>query len=141
MLRSHLARVLPHLPLYQGDVVAAATEGPRFGTLVLCAEELPLPARDDMPGVRIVDARIDDSELSLREAWTAEGAAGRVVRDLTEGRSVLVTCFAGRNRSGLVVGLALRRMGVRGADAVGLVRQARGPSALSNESFVRYLTS
>ena len=55
------------------------------------------------------------------------------------GRRVLVRCQAGYNRSGLVVALALMRLGFTGQDAVARVRIARGPYALSNPHFLARL--
>lgn len=52
------------------------------------------------------------------------------------GRKVLVRCQAGLNRSGLVVALALLRMGYSASEAVALIRERRSPWALYNERFV-----
>jgi hypothetical protein len=59
-----------------------------------------------------------------------------------QGRTVLVHCQEGRNRSALVVGLYLvRYRGLRGTEAIELIRQKRGASALYNGAFERYLRS
>ena len=55
------------------------------------------------------------------------------------GGRVAVNCAAGLNRSGLIVGRALIELGHAPADAIRLVREARGPWALSNVEFARYL--
>lgn len=55
------------------------------------------------------------------------------------GGRVAVNCAAGLNRSGLIVGRALIALGHAPADAIRLVREARGPWALSNVEFARYL--
>ena len=135
---SHYNIIVPGGTLYQGDAMSAATAAGKFDTLVLCAEELPRAALMLPKGVRVIEAGIDDAELSPKEAWIAQNAARSVVRDLGYGRKVLVTCFAGRNRSGLVSALTLKRMGYSGAEAIEAVRRAR-KNALTNESFVRYL--
>lgn len=58
---------------------------------------------------------------------------------LNRGQPVLVQCYGGRNRSGLLAALIVRRMcGVSGADAIRVVQAAR-PSALNNEHFRAYL--
>jgi hypothetical protein len=54
-------------------------------------------------------------------------------------RRVVVNCAAGLNRSGLIVGRALIELGYPPAEAIRLVREARGPWALSNIEFARYL--
>jgi protein-tyrosine phosphatase len=66
--------------------------------------------------------------------------AARTVADrVTGGRRVLVHCWAGLNRSGVVSARALMFMGVPVTDAIARVRAARGTLALSNEAFVRWL--
>jgi protein-tyrosine phosphatase len=58
---------------------------------------------------------------------------------LDAGRRVLVRCFHGYNRSGLVVAHALVRRGHRAEDAIRLIRARRSPWALHNELFEDYL--
>ncbi|CAM5329206.1 hypothetical protein SALBM311S_07625 [Streptomyces alboniger] len=58
---------------------------------------------------------------------------------LDEGRKVLVRCYHGYNRSGLVVAHALIRQGRSADDAIRLIRARRSPWALHNELFVEYL--
>lgn len=76
----------------------------------------------------------------MREAARAARGTALALRD---GRRVLVTCNAGRNRSGLVVVLALLALfpELAPADAVRIVRERRvspdGARALTNEDFVR----
>lgn len=65
--------------------------------------------------------------------------AGMVVNDIWAGHAVLVACLQGRNRSGLVVALALRLLcGISGVQAVQVLREAR-PTALSNATFEAYV--
>ncbi len=59
-----------------------------------------------------------------------------LVRD---GKHVAVNCMSGVNRSGLLVGRALVALGYTPEDAIEAVRMARGPMALSNKHFVRFL--
>ena len=58
---------------------------------------------------------------------------------LDEGRKVLVRCYHGYNRSGLVVAHALVRRGHATEEAIRLIRSRRSPWALHNELFVDYL--
>jgi protein-tyrosine phosphatase len=58
---------------------------------------------------------------------------------VSEGKHVAVNCLSGVNRSGLLVGRALVELGYSPAQAVEAVRSARGPMALSNPGFVRFL--
>lgn len=80
---------------------------------------------DDVPTIPDTDA-IDDL-----------GAA--VAALVRSGRRVAVNCAAGLNRSGLVVGRALIWLGHEPVEAIHRVRAARGPWALSNIGFARYL--
>jgi protein-tyrosine phosphatase len=52
---------------------------------------------------------------------------------------VLVRCSGGLNRSSLVVACALVHAGHTPQEAMGLVRAARGPWALTNPAFVAHL--
>jgi hypothetical protein len=54
-------------------------------------------------------------------------------------KRVVVNCAAGLNRSGLIVGRALIALGYAPADAIALIRDARGPRALFNRTFERFL--
>lgn len=56
-----------------------------------------------------------------------------------DGERVFVNCAAGLNRSGLLVGRALIALGRAPLEAISLVRQARGPHALSNVVFAGWL--
>ena len=58
-----------------------------------------------------------------------------------EGKHVAVNCMSGVNRSGLLVARALVALGYPPPEAIEAVRGARGPMALSNQHFVRFLLS
>jgi protein-tyrosine phosphatase len=57
---------------------------------------------------------------------------------VASGEKVLAHCGMGFNRSALVAGLVLTYLGIKGADAVALLREKR-PGALFNENFAKYL--
>jgi len=59
-------------------------------------------------------------------------------RLVAQGDRVLVHCGMGLNRSALIAGLILTYQGMRGEDAVQLLRSKR-PGALYNENFANYL--
>jgi hypothetical protein len=63
----------------------------------------------------------------------------RVASMVDGGQHVVVNCAAGLNRSGLIVGRALIALGQEPADAIGLIRAARGPRALFNRTFEAFL--
>ncbi|MEV8594822.1 dual specificity protein phosphatase family protein [Streptomyces sp. NPDC052012] len=58
---------------------------------------------------------------------------------LERGRTVLVRCYHGYNRSGLVVAHALMRRGESAEAAIRLIRSRRSSWALHNDLFVDYL--
>lgn len=125
--------------LYQGgyttpELASAAA----FDALVLCAEEhQPVPH----PGVRIrvIRCPMDDAVLT-REEWRRAVHAAREVANLQRaGHRVLVTCWAGRNRSGLVTALALNMLTHWPFEAVIQHIQRRRPGALTNKTFTAAL--
>jgi hypothetical protein len=63
----------------------------------------------------------------------------RIASLVEEGKHVAVSCLSGVNRSGLLVGRALVELGYTPEEAIEAVRSARGPMALSNQHFVRFL--
>ena len=63
----------------------------------------------------------------------------RIASLVSEEKHVAVNCLSGVNRSGLLVGRALVALGYTPEEAIEAVRSARGPIALSNQHFVRFL--
>lgn len=113
-----------------------------FRAVVLCAEEHQPPA-SLFPGVAVIHAPNDDDfeRLPTRdELRLALGAARQLVPILAGGGRVLSTCFAGRNRSGLVSGLTLHLwLGCSGDQAIRMIKATR-PRALSNPGFLTVLS-
>jgi protein tyrosine/serine phosphatase len=81
---------------------------------------------------------IYDEELPdlARLHAVAELAAGLI----RNGQAVLAHCSMGFNRSALMAGVILTKLGVSGTAAVGQLRDRR-PGALFNERFADYLAS
>jgi len=89
----------------------------KFDSIVLCARELqpynrpeifPNGLRTFPSGIDVYCASLDDHDGPTRdEAHRAVEAAKYVIDMLDEGQRVLVSCAAGRNRSGLVTALVL----------------------------------
>jgi hypothetical protein len=126
--------------LYQGGEPPTGGELRRCGftTLVLCAEEHQLGSAH-YPGVAVIHAPADDAALTDAAWRTAAQAAALVASRLRAGERVLVTCHAGRNRSGLVSALALHMLtGISGAEAARIVRSRRR-AALTNRWFLAAL--
>lgn len=127
-----------------GSVVSNAG----FHTLVLTARELQYPA-ELYHGVKVIHAPNDDNEerypFTREKLAVALQAAREVVTDIQSGKKVLVTCAAGKNRSGLVSALTLHLLyGWPGSDCAALVRRKRIPldglPALSNPVFSQALS-
>ena len=77
----------------------------------------------------------DDGPPELDDRERALNAARLVDMHITGGRRVLVTCLAGYNRSGWIVGLTLLHRGWTPKDAIKLMREKRGSNVLNNEFF------
>jgi hypothetical protein len=63
----------------------------------------------------------------------------RIAALVSEGKHVAVNCLSGVNRSGLLIARALVALRYAPEEAIEAVRNARGPMALSNQHFVRFL--
>jgi Dual specificity phosphatase, catalytic domain len=121
--------------LYQGDFPDGDVDWGRFDDVVSMSNAAPSPRlRPDglWLHVPIWDGEMEHPDL-VRD--TARTVAERVAA----GRRVLVHCWAGLNRSGVVAARALMFAGVPPADAIAAVRAARGPDALFNVHFVAWL--
>lgn len=130
-------RIAPHL--YQGAHPAPRTPLRQLGfdVLVLCAYERQEPD-SAYSGVKIVRAPMDDANYIPAEALPAARAVASAWR---AGHRVLVTCNMGRNRSGLVVALALCILtGKPGRECLLHVRRHR-QGALMNTTFSAFLAS
>ena len=91
-------------------------------------------------GVEHVVARLADAVLDPTNATRVRELGAIVGVAVRDGRNVLVRCSGGLNRSGVVVAEALVQLGHTPDEAVGAVRTARGPWALTNPGFVAYLS-
>jgi protein-tyrosine phosphatase len=132
----------PILSAHERNTNSRALEN--FDTIILCAMEYQ-PEAGLFGGQEVVHAPMDDNfEFLTKEcAETAVRAAKCAMARISEGGQVLVTCLAGRNRSGLVCALALcfGPEKFSSSDAIQLVRDARGQHALRNPLFVKFLKS
>lgn len=129
--------------LYQGSAppLGQAVEMRRkgFSALVLCAREYQ-PEGFEHVGLLVFRVPMDDVlDPPAGDVKRAATVAKNVAHLALAGHRVLVTCAAGRNRSGLVTALALREMsGESGAKCAALVRRKR-QGALTNPSFLKML--
>ena len=79
----------------------------------------------------------DDGLPDLNKLHAVARLGARLVAN---GEKVLAHCGMGFNRSALVAGLVLTYLGMKGEDAVALLREKR-PGALFNENFAVYLAA
>lgn len=111
-----------------------------FGGLILCAREYQPTIFTNM---NVVYAPMDDDgqSISIEDAKEAVNAAEAAIEWMDRGLKVLVTCYAGRNRSGLVTALILCMgpLRVPPSNAIRKIRASRGMDALSNTGFVEFL--
>jgi protein-tyrosine phosphatase len=130
--------------LWMGQAPPPAANLPGFTMVVLTAKEYqPKSAQLNLPGVQVVHVPLPDGPLTQQLQQAALNAAVLVANEVKAGGKVLVTCWAGANRSGLVVALALEQMGMAGPIALAKVRAQRFPNSghvpLSNPYFVQMI--
>ena len=132
------------------DAVRALNEDKAFHLVVFCAKEFgpPPQALNDKLSrrhTRVYHAPLDDGELTRDEMFMASRAANLVAAAFLKRKRVLVTCMQGRNRSGLVVAIALDMLssegGVAALNAVRERRRRANGQALANPNFVKLLES
>lgn len=140
------SRIMPRLwmgahPPLGFDVARAG-----FTHLFICAwERTGTP--HDYPGVVVTRVHLDDSGMPMQdhERISAVGSGRQVARLHHAGARILVTCSEGRNRSGLVVALALCNLGLTPETAIRWVRERRAPQLpanrppLVNDDFVTFI--
>ncbi|MFF4344511.1 protein phosphatase [Kitasatospora sp. NPDC001540] len=97
------------------------------------------PGHGPAPGVPHRVLPVPDGPLDGGQLAAVQEAVRAVATAVAAGRTVLVRCRSGYNRSGLVVAQALVELGADTAGAVRKVRAGRSPWALHNELFVEYL--
>jgi len=117
-----------------------------FDILVLCAKEYQ-PPTEWFPGVEVARVHLSDNgrtPFSAQDAFSAFQVASQLAKCIKFGRRALVTCWEGRNRSGLVTALTLTQLtgcsGVEACCAVRARRIARKGPALVNQEFVDALS-
>jgi hypothetical protein len=108
-----------------------------FKLLVLCASEYQPPGRK-FPDVDVWHAPFEDNSWlppSRETLEVAMAAAEKAAGYVRKGQNVLITCWAGINRSSLVTALTLYKLlGLKGTDLIKLIQLQR-PGTLSNGKF------
>jgi protein-tyrosine phosphatase len=122
--------------LYQGDFPDGDVDWDHFDDVISMTTDVLPRVRLRADGlwlrVPILDDEMTDPAGVRNAALTAAERVGA-------GRRVLVHCWAGLNRSGVVTARALMAMGTSVTEAIAAVRESRGPYALSNRAFVEWL--
>ncbi|WP_405009843.1 protein phosphatase [Kitasatospora sp. NBC_01539] len=93
------------------------------------------------PAVRHLITELPDGPLTADQIDAVQESARTAAHALRDGRTVLVRCRSGYNRSGLVAAQTLVELGHDPDAAISLIRRQRSPRALGNETFVQYLTT
>lgn len=128
--------------LWQGGMRQArsvpALENARIKAVVFAAiEHQPkLPDKFDVLRARLYDDPNMGMDQAYRVAVCADQVSDLLAAYLTAGQSVLSSCWAGWNRSGLMTAMTLMKLGMPADVAIARVRAARGPNALGNPVFV-----
>lgn len=115
--------LMPGAVLAQGSVPPPGAVLP-FDVIVLAAIE----HQDiDLPGYEVLLVPLDDSgpPPSPADRVLIRETARRIARRIRAGKRVLVTCHQGRNRSGVLAGLALVELGLPRDRAVRRIRVYR----------------
>jgi protein-tyrosine phosphatase len=124
------ANLLPNGMLAQGSAPPVGVRLP-FDVIVLAAEEY----QPDLPGYEVVRLPIDDARPDAGTRARIRTVAEEIALYVRAGKRVLVTCFQGRNRSGVLAGLALVELGATTPQqAVRRIRMNR-TGALTNPYF------
>ena len=140
-------QIAHHLWMGAAPPLGSTLSAHGFDVLVLCAaEHQPSSAWFFGVDVRRVPLHDDgETPFTPAHAFQAYQAASHLSKIIKMGGKVLVTCWEGRNRSGLVTALALTQLtGCSGLDACRAVRFRRVPKngpALVNQSFVDALAT
>ncbi|KQP62903.1 hypothetical protein ASF47_17985 [Nocardioides sp. Leaf285] len=91
------------------------------------------------PGVEHHTHTMVDGPLDPADHARLDTLAETTRQRVEQGQDVMVRCQAGMNRSGLVAGMAMIKMGWRTDDVLARMRAARGPWVLFNTAFVDHL--
>lgn len=121
------------------DIINGVPDSPKDVTcVVLAACDYQPP---NIPGCpTIIRAMLIDSDtMTYAEKSDVLNVARDIAKRLADmvrgGQHVLVTCWAGLNRSGLITALTLVELGFNPPDAIEILRKTRSRHALCNHQF------
>ncbi len=129
----------PAQRLIVGGYPDASHHGVDVDALVLCANEWQ-PSDGTFKGAIVLRCPMYDRPDLSPETWAqVEATAASVLRLIQEGKTVAVTCGAGRNRSGIVAARVLQRIYGWGAGQTIAHMRSMQPLALTNNVFAAAL--
>jgi protein-tyrosine phosphatase len=127
--------LLPNRLLAQGSA-PPPVPGMPFDVIVLSAMEY----QPNLPGYRVLHVPLDDGPPPDKPTRMRIRRAAREIADrVRQGQRVLVTCWQGRNRSGVLAGLAMVDLGVPPDQAVRRIQRLR--DGLTNDHFRAMVSS
>lgn len=112
-----------------------------FDCLILMANEYQ-PDESYFCDIDVHHAPIEDGPLFKEQIVKAFHAASFAKLHLDQGKKVLITCYAGLNRSGLVCAITactIKNNSIDLKTAINKIRAARGYHALHNPYFLDFL--
>lgn len=126
--------------VWQGSAPPPGIEVKRagFDLLVLAAYEYQ-PHASVFGGIHVLHAPMDDSKLTGEEWLRVVTTARKVAKRVLEGDKALITCAAGRNRSGIITAVTLHLLTGKAGSSIVRRIQALRKDALTNGSFVARL--
>jgi protein-tyrosine phosphatase len=126
------------------DNILQALSGYQITTLVLAGEYQPIL---EGPELEVINTPFDDSfdmtPSTVSELLKAiKPIALQMAEKIVTGETLLSTCWAGKNRSSLLTGLALKKLRnpegkllMRGQEIIDLIRKKRSATCLCNPVF------
>ncbi len=139
MEQENAHEILPRLWL--GNIKAALDEDfirqHRITTVFNCTKDLPfspsIPIKYRIP----VDDNLKEEEIRNMELWSGE-IAYKILAEYLDGKTVLVHCAAGKQRSAASVAfLLIVHLKMRGTDAMRHIRERRPIAFLPRANFER----
>lgn len=109
--------------------------------VVLCCPDYQLPAKD-FPNVNVIHCPFEDNyNIMNNTTMVLVFVTAKLIAETHKnGGKILVTCYAGLNRSALLAALALRILGYSPFFAIESLRENRNKRCLENKIFERLVT-
>ncbi|MFE2149225.1 protein phosphatase [Streptomyces lavendulae] len=116
----------------------SAVVGTEFGLVISLFSR---PGHGPDSGIEHLVVEMPDRPLTAEQIRAVQQLSCTAAQAVRTGRTVLVRCHSGYNRSGLVVAQALIELGWETTAAIETIRKKRSPMALNNRIFEEYLTT